>query len=486
MKRLSFLFLIIVLILTLVACSDSGGENENSSLQTGVLCIKNPVEEATKNQVDNTTIEIKDENNKVVVEGVGEHTLTAGTYKVVVTASGYEDWVNNECNVVAGQTLTISPELIPEEIGAVEWEFTGSEGKLVSDVAVGSDGTIYFGDDNLYAVNPDGSEKWVYQTEAGTKYIYGPVIDNDNTVYFAARDKLYAINSDGSEKWILGTEVMSTNQTPAIGEDGTIYTTFNLDTNDNGIVDQGFLYAINPEDGSKKWSYELSNDSNLYTSSVTIGSDGAIYVTGFSLYVVNPDGIGKVLIDKSSGNYWYSPPAIGANNTLYVSMNDYDNNVTRLGAIDMEDQTLKWDIKVDEEYIIGIAIGEDGTIYTSGTNLSARNPDGSIKWTFSGRMDLFTPLTLGNDGLIYIGSGINIEDGYENSKIGIMYAINAEDGTEEWSFVAAGMSSPVIANDGTIYAGSDYLYALEGGNVNLADTPWPMYRNNIRRTNGAN
>ena len=37
---------------------------------------------------------------------------------------------------------------------------------MESSPAIGSDGTIYVGalDDNLYAINPDGSKKWEFKT----------------------------------------------------------------------------------------------------------------------------------------------------------------------------------------------------------------------------------------------------------------------------------------------------------------------------------
>jgi outer membrane protein assembly factor BamB len=63
-----------------------------------------------------------------------------------------------------------------------------------SSPAVGADGTIYVGSDdhNLYAINPDGSLKWRYDT--GDKVYSSPAIGSDGTIYAGSDDdNLYAI-----------------------------------------------------------------------------------------------------------------------------------------------------------------------------------------------------------------------------------------------------------------------------------------------------
>lgn len=96
------------------------------------------------------------------------------------------------------------------------------------------------------------------------------------------------------------------------------------------------------------------------------------------------------------------------------------------------------------------------------------------KWSYAtkGEIKPSTP-AIADDGTIYVGSD---DDSF--------YAINP-DGTEKWSFATGGniRTSPSIATDGTIYIGSDddYLYALNpdgsqkwafdtGGNVNVTSS----------------
>ena len=80
--------------------------------------------------------------------------------------------------------------------------------------SIGSDDTIYFGSENkhLYAINPDGSQKWKFK--AIGEYYSLAAVGADGTIYIVAGDAnwgiqdktdanhiLFAINPDGSEKW---------------------------------------------------------------------------------------------------------------------------------------------------------------------------------------------------------------------------------------------------------------------------------------------
>jgi outer membrane protein assembly factor BamB len=77
-----------------------------------------------------------------------------------------------------------------------------------SSPAIGADGTIYVGsgymDRKLYAINPDGSQKWSFDTGGSVRS--SPAIGADGTIYVGSDDnKLYAINPDGSQKWSFTT-----------------------------------------------------------------------------------------------------------------------------------------------------------------------------------------------------------------------------------------------------------------------------------------
>ena len=103
--------------------------------------------------------------------------------------------------------------------------------------------------------------------------------------------------------------------------------------------------------------------------------------------------------------------------------------------------------------------------------------DGDLKWAFPTGNNVFSSPAIDSDGTVYVGS-------YDNN----LYAINP-DGTQKWLFHTGGSvsSSPVVGSDSTIYVGSDdsNLYAIEGSSGGLADTPWPMFRHDVKHTGRA-
>ena len=102
------------------------------------------------------------------------------------------------------------------------WEFvTGNQGNY-SSVAQGPDGTLYVGssDHNLYALNPDGTQRWAFT--ARNTIDATPAVGLDGTIYFGSQDRtFYALNPEGQLRWrfVSGD---AANGSPALGADGTI------------------------------------------------------------------------------------------------------------------------------------------------------------------------------------------------------------------------------------------------------------------------
>ncbi len=359
-----------------------------------------------------------------------------------------------------------------------KWAFKTYEG-VGSSPAIGTDRTIYVGssawDNYLYAINPDGSKKWAFDTGQGG-VASSPTIGSDGTIYvgsdgeggFWDESYLYAINPDGAQKWAYKT-VKGVASSPTIGSDGTIYVGCH----------GSYLYAINP-DGSKKWTFDTGGGVE---SSPAIGSDGTIYVgsNDFYLYAINPDGSKKWAF--KTGRVVVSSPAIGSDGTIYVGSNDF-----KFYAIN-PDGSKKWAFEaaagIPPWKIISFSldgngvkssptIGSDGTIYVGSDDsyLYAINADGSKKWAFETNVDgrqgpnfgldrVRSSPVIGSDGTIYVGSG-----DYN------LYAINP-DGSKKWNFKTGdGVdSSPTIGSDGTIYVGSwdKNLYAISEFEINIFD-----------------
>ena len=188
--------------------------------------------------------------------------------------------------------------------GTRKWVFN-TDHVVLSSPAIGPDGTIYCGshDTYLYALYPEnGTLKWKYKT--GDWIRVSPCIADDGTIYVISFDcNLHAVNPNGTMKW--KTYLGQAGTSPTIGLDGTIYC---------GYRD---LYAINPWNGSVKWVYDVPGTVEGGTPCSSI--DGTIYLgtwEGGYLIAVNPDGTERWR--KKIGDFTDSPPAIGADGTVYI------------------------------------------------------------------------------------------------------------------------------------------------------------------------
>ncbi|MFQ5740559.1 MAG: PQQ-binding-like beta-propeller repeat protein [Acidobacteriota bacterium] len=218
--------------------------------------------------------------------------------------------------------------------------------------------------------------------------------------------------------------------------------------------------------GTEKWRFAMGE---LVISSPAIAPDGTIYVGSFdhNLYAINPDGSEKWRF--ATGDNVYSSPAIAPDGTIYAG--SYDSNVYAVNP----DGSEKWRFATEKRVLSSPVIGADGTLYVGSDDFSlyAVNPDGSEKWRFATGDRMRSPAAVGVDGTIYVGSSdFNL------------YAVNP-DGSEKWRFATGDRvwSSPALSPDGTLYVGSAdaTLYAIESSG-GLGDTPWPMFRHDLRHT----
>ena len=349
--------------------------------------------------------------------------------------------------------------------GREHWRFETDGDISVSSPVIAEDGTIYFGsrDNNLYAVNAHGREKWSFET--GNHIRSSPAIGEDGTIYVASRDNyFYAVNPDGTERWNISMKTYRT-ASPNIGEDGTIYI--------GGESPQGndYLFAFDP-DGTEKWRFETGTilKPGSIRSSPAIGDDGTIYVgTSRCLCAIYQNGTRKWRFE-TFGSVTRSP-VIGNDGTIYFNSFFTFKETGRFYAVN-PDGTERWSFETKAyrggtEIIPSPAVGADGTVYYSsgGGILAAFYPeDASLKWHFPDNGlplddNVVTSPSIGGDGTIYFGTW------NRNDDTGKLYALDA-DGTERWNFTTGGgiWSSPAIAEDGTIYFGSNdgNVYAIGG------------------------
>jgi outer membrane protein assembly factor BamB len=167
-----------------------------------------------------------------------------------------------------GQLYALNPQLTQ-----TSWAFTAPPSDrdfpvfLTASPIIGADGTIYVGSFNrrLYALNPtDGSIKWRFRANGALRS--APALDLDGTLYFTASapdDRLYAVNPDGTEKWRFTLpQTGELQSSPAIGADGLIYF---------GAMNSFFCID---RKGVQQWKVDV--DKEVW-SSPAVAADGTAY-----------------------------------------------------------------------------------------------------------------------------------------------------------------------------------------------------------------
>jgi hypothetical protein len=370
-----------------------------------------------------------------------EVTITSVASSAVTASATFETMVGNWMSFKQPGNTTGRSVYSGPSYGVAKWHFnTSTYTYFNSSPSIGIDGTIYAGATNnyLYAINPDGTEKWRFNTN-GVVYYSAPAIDLNGTIYTGdSNNYLYAINPDGTEKWRFNAGIYAgIYSSPAIASDGTIY----VGSTNN------YFFAINP-DGTEKW--RLNIGSSIY-SSPTIGNDGIIYFGSGdgNLNAINPDGTEKWRFNTGGGIY-YTAASIASDGTVYMgSTNGY------FFAIN-PDGSEKWRFNATGSIYSSPSIDLDGIVYIANTNsqLYALYPnDGSEKWRFNtGGANYYNALAIDNNRTVY-----------SLSSDGNLYAINP-DGSEKWRFNsgASFYSAPAIGSDGIVYAaaGNGKLYAV--------------------------
>jgi outer membrane protein assembly factor BamB len=319
----------------------------------------------------------------------------------------------------------------------VTWRYVLPGGdEFTSGPVIADDGTIYIGctNDTVYAINPDGTPKWQYDT--GSPVAATGALGTDGTFFCQTEDSVIALTAAGARLWAFYTG--GGHSSPVIGTDGIVYVG----------SDAGLVYAFNPGDGSAKWSAPCT------TGTVSIVAAPAIDTSRSVLYVTNDDGL-----------LW----AIGL------------------------DGTHKWSLSIGQDASAPV-IGSDGTVYVGANGmLSAINPDDqSFNWRFSPPLAgvVSTP-AVSSAGYIYVLVTAG-KKGFTQESSDSMYAVNP-DGTQRWaSGLGEGtsdpdlmLSAPKIDASGRIYIGNGTRGWCLVGVGGPAQSVWPMCQRDARNTGRA-
>ena len=374
-------------------------------------------------------------------------------------------------------SFSVQAQSIPVSLN---WKLP-TNGVIFSSPAIDENGVIYVGsnDNNLTAVNSNGSIKWTFPT--GNWVDSSPALSHDSTeVYVGSWDnKLYAISTtDGSEVWSYETNSYVTSS-PAVGINGRIYF---------GSMDSIF-YALE-KNGTKAWEYFAGQP---IFSSPSIGQEGTIYFgdENGTLHAVNPDGSVKWTYEveevADTNKSILSSPALDALGNIYFgSGNGYCYSLSDDG----EQPSLNWKYqtgdRVDASPVLGSTeevffVSRDG--YLRSLPLFSATTDNLANWEkFVGDVFYSSPVVDAN-GRVYV---IGYTGGGENH----LFAYDAN-GSKAWdsnvsdppfSIDAVVDSSLLLDQNGALYFGcfDKKLYSLDLG-VGRLDSHWPMFKRSSKR-----
>ena len=272
-------------------------------------------------------------------------------------------------------------------------------GQVQSSPAVGADGVVYVasGDQYLYALYPDGSLKWKYDTGGAVSYS-SPAVDASGVVYVGSDDAgLHAVYaSDGTRKWRYETSGSTGQSSPAVDADGVVY------VGSKG----GSLYAIRA-DGTLKWSYAVGDSEIL--SSPAVDDDGVVYVGSDwdnTLHAVNGDGTSKWTF-VAAGSLVQSSPVV-RDGVVYFGCWNVNVLDVSLYAVDADDGALKWSYQTGDYASVAAsspAVDADGVVYV-GASLGGLYAvdEGALKWRYATGGTVASSPVVGADGVIYVGS----------------------------------------------------------------------------------
>jgi len=153
--------------------------------------------------------------------------------------------------------------------GMTQWVFPAG-GSIQSSPVVGLDGTVYVGsrDGCVYAIGQNGVLLWRYKTERDV--VISPVLDSQGFIYVAS-GSIYAIHPDGTLKWVFNTRVGSSLHHEVFWQSKVV-----VGANDDVYCasQSGNLYSLSI-DGKQRWRFAGVDDR----ASPVVSQHGTVYAS---------------------------------------------------------------------------------------------------------------------------------------------------------------------------------------------------------------
>ncbi len=350
--------------------------------------------------------------------------------------------------------------------GTLKWDFvTGATNAgLWASPALALDGTVYIGNDKLWALNPDGTVKWAFAT--GGSVTGSPTILGDQSILVSSSDRrLYRMNPDGTVRSIF-----------YVGED------IGFGWGGSGslvVASDGTLY-VRKSDGSKiiaLWECTPTCNGALCGDDGCGGTCGTCQA-GTSCNLGHCDPCTPQCAGKSCGDDGCGGSCGACTGTLTCSpafqcvescgaargsqagspfpMTGWcQSHMGRPQATGPTDPEVKWIFPTTDSVKNAPVIAADGTIYAASYDkkLYAINPDGGQKWVFAGKGYSQTSAAIGGDGAVY----------WPVFSQGYVQAVNP-DATQKWQWTGYGYAPVTVAPDGAVLIAGAHLYSLNPAN----------------------
>jgi len=204
---------------------------------------------------------------------------------------------------------------------SVRWKFK-AEGPIYSSPVV-SAGVVYIGsrDNNIYAVDATtGLKKWSFKTG---DWVDSTPLVQDGRVYVPSRDgAMYALSAAGG-RLIWKTDVGGTHCSSPIAYNGKI------------IFGSGFpgkfVVALDMETGKELWKYVTGqivySSPTIFNNALYIGANDGKYTA------LNPDDGTEKWSVQTSGGIFLSTPAV-TNGQVFAAPGDFDRNIYSWASAD--------------------------------------------------------------------------------------------------------------------------------------------------------
>lgn len=317
---------------------------------------------------------------------------TTGTYTVAVTVT----YVNNTT-----ESGSLAVTVGNYKWNSVDLNFGGLTGYVkTSNPVFSPDGkTMYIPTStpagHLFAIDVvSGEFKWVFAISQIT-YGGGALVASDGTIYQCVRNatinNVYAINPNGTQKWAVKLDA-TIGAFPALSVDGVLYCLTNKST----------LYALDASSGVIKWQQSLDGATG---SAVAIDKAGNVYAgTSAAIYAFKPnkDQIWKL----EEVNVTEQATFALKDQVLYATLKGGG-----LVAVDMTNGTKKWTYPTTKGDAYFPIVDKNGNIYFTEKNsqtVHAVNSSGSKIWEKKVGNNLnYSGGALSTDGILYIGTQSN-------------------------------------------------------------------------------